>query len=268
VASVELIRDGAVARIWLNRPEQHNALAAELVAELVAALHALAHDAGVRVVVLAGRGPSFCAGADISLMKASAAETFEQNLAEAERLAGMFAAIAELPKPVIARLHGNVLGGGVGLACACDLAVAGDDCRFALSEVRLGILPAVISPYVIRRLGDPRARELMLTGERFDSAAALRVGLVHHAVPAAELDAKVDERIGALLAGAPHAQGRIKTLLALYADSAWDEYRQSVPRVLAEVRAGEEAKDGLSAFFEKRKPSWAPAEPKPGPAKR
>jgi methylglutaconyl-CoA hydratase len=257
VASVELVRDGAVARVWLNRPEQHNALAAELVAELTGLLHELAHDDAVRVVVLGGRGRSFCAGADIGLMKASAAATFDENLAEAERLSGMFSTLADLPKPVIGRLHGNVLGGGVGLACACDIAVAADDAVFALSEVRLGILPAVISPYVIRRLGDRAARELMLTGERFDGGAALRAGLVHHVVPAAGLDEKVDERIAALLAGAPHAQARIKTLLELYADSIWDEYRAAVPRVLAEVRGGQEAKDGLSAFFEKRKPAWA-----------
>lgn len=256
MASVELVRDGAVARIWLNRPDQHNALAAELVADLTGLLHELAHDDAVRVVVLGGRGRSFCAGADIALMKASAAATFDENMAEAERLSGMFATLADLPKPVIGRLHGNVLGGGVGLACACDIAVAQDDAVFALSEVRLGILPAVISPYVIRRLGDRAARELMLTGERFDAATALRAGLVHHAVPAAALDEKVEERIGALLAGAPRAQARIKTLLELYADSIWDEYRTAVPRVLAEVRSGQEAKDGLAAFFEKRKPAW------------
>lgn len=269
MASVELVRDGAVARIWLNRPEQHNALAAELVAEFTGLLHELAHDDGVRVVVLGGRGRSFCAGADIALMKASAAATFDENLAEAERLSGMFATLADLPKPVIGRLHGNVLGGGVGLTCACDIAIAADDAVFALSEVRLGILPAVISPYVIRRLGDRAARELMLTGERFDAAAALRAGLVHHAVPAAALDDKVEERIAALLAGAPRAQARIKTLLELYADSIWDEYRTAVPRVLAEVRGGQEAKDGLAAFFEKRKPAWvAGAGPGAGAATR
>ncbi len=258
--TLEIVRDGAVARVWLARPEQHNALAAELVAELTRALRALAHEPAVRVVVLGGRGPSFCAGADIGLMKASAAATFEQNLAEAEKLAGMFATLADLPKPVIGRLHGNVLGGGVGLACACDVAVAADDTRFGLTEVRLGILPALISPYVIRRLGDRHARELMLTGERFDAAAALRVGLVHHVASARELDACVDERAAALLAGAPRAQTRIKTLLELWADSTWEEYRSGLPRVLAEVRAGEEAKEGLGAFFEKRKPTWAPGE--------
>ncbi|MGH7729889.1 MAG: enoyl-CoA hydratase-related protein [Candidatus Eiseniibacteriota bacterium] len=253
---LEVVREGPIARVWLNRPEQHNALAAELVAELTSTLHALALEAAVRVVVLGGRGPSFCAGADIGLMKASAHATFDENLAEAHRLAGMFSALAELPKPVIARLHGNVLGGGVGLSCACDIAVASDDARFALSEVRLGILPALISPYVIRRLGDRAARELMLTGERMDAVTALRYGLVHHVVPAGELEPKVDERIQALLAGAPRAQARIKTLLELWADSGWEEYRSGLPRILAEVRSGDEAKEGLGAFFEKRKPKW------------
>ena len=260
---LEIVREGAVARVWLNRPEQHNVLAAELVVDLIRTLHEVAHEEAVRVVVLGGRGPSFCAGADIGLMKASAAATFEQNLTEAEKLGRMFAALSDLPKPVFGRLHGNVLGGGVGLACACDIAVASDDARFGLTEVRLGILPALISPYVIRRLGDRPARELMLTGERFDAATALRVGLVHHVVPAAELDAKVDERVAAVLAGGPQAQARIKTLLELWADSSWEEYRSALPRVLAEVRSGDEAKEGLSAFFERRKPKWVPAEAKP-----
>jgi len=253
---VEVEREGALARVWFNRPEVHNALSPELGAELSAALHALAHDATVRCVVLGGRGPSFCAGADIGAMKASAGASFEQNLAEAERLGGTFAALGDFPKPVIARLHGGVLGGGVGFACACDIAVAADDAKFGLTEVRLGILPALISPYVIRRLGDRVARELMLTGERFDAAVALRLGLVHHVVPAAELDAKVSERAGELLKGGPRAQARIKTLLELWADSTWEEYRTAQPRTLAEVRGTDEARDGLAAFFEKRKPKW------------
>jgi methylglutaconyl-CoA hydratase len=134
--------------------------------------------------------------------------------------------------------------------------VASDDSRFGLTEVRLGILPAVISPYVLRRLGDRAAREIMLTGERFDADAALRLGLVHHVVPSAQLDAKVEERVAELLKGSPAAQRRIKTLLELWGDSPWEEYRTGLPRTLAEIRAGEEAKDGLAAFFEKRKPRW------------
>jgi methylglutaconyl-CoA hydratase len=253
---IELVRDGAVARLWLDRPEQHNALSVELLGSIAETFHTLAHDPAVRVVVLGGRGPSFCAGADIAVMKASANASFEENLADAKRLAGLFAGVADFPKPVVARVHGNVLGGGVGLVCACDIVVASDDARFGLTEVRLGILPAIISPYVIRRLGDARARELMLTGERFDAAAALRIGLVHHVVPVAELDAKVEERVQAVLAGAPHAQMRIKMLLELWGEVGWEEYRAALPRTLAEVRSGDEARDGFAAFFEKRRPGW------------
>lgn len=256
MSNVEVVREGPVAHVWLNRPEQHNALALELSTELVATIHALAHDDAVRVLVLGGRGPSFCAGADIHAMKASANATFDENLAEAERLARMFATLADCPKPVVGRIHGNVFGGGVGLAACCDINVSTDDARFGLTEVRLGIIPSVISPYVVRRLGDAFARELMLTGERFDAMTAERVHLVHHVVPAIGLDAKVEERVHALLAGAPRAQTRIKMALELYNDTTWEEYRASTPRVLAEVRSGAEAKDGLAAFFEKRKPSW------------
>jgi methylglutaconyl-CoA hydratase len=253
---IEVTRERTVARIWLDRPEQHNALTMETVADLTAAFHAAGHDDAVRVIVLAGRGPSFCAGVDIGWMKASANTSFEENYAEAKKIAAMFAVLADLPKPVVAQVHGNVFGGGVGLTAACDIAVVSDDAVFSLSEVRLGILPAIISPYVIRRLGDRNARELMLTGERFGARRALEVGLVNHIVTPAELEAKVEERVLALLAGGPQAQRRIKMLLELYADSTWEEYRAGLPRTLAQVRSGDEAKDGLSAFFEKRKPRW------------
>lgn len=253
---IEIERAGARANVWFNRPEIHNALSPELGAELAAALHQLAHDDAVRVLVLGGRGPSFCAGADIGAMKASATASFEANLAEAEKLGGTFAALADFPKPVVARVHGGVLGGGVGLCCACDIVVASDDAKFGLTEVRLGILPALISPYVIRRLGDARARELMLTGERFDAKRALELGVVNHVVPAADLDAKVDERVGELLKGGPQAQARIKQLLVRWDEMGWDEYRRSLPETLASVRSGGEAKDGLAAFLEKRKPGW------------
>ena len=253
---IDVVRERAVARIWFNRPEVHNALSPELGRGLVATLHELAHDDTVRVAVLGGRGPSFCAGADIGVMKASANATFEQNLEEAQQLGGYFAALADFPKPVVARVHGGVYGGGVGFCCACDIAIASDDAKFGLTEVRLGIVPGLISPYVIRRLGDRHARELMLTGERFGADRALRVGLVHDVVPVAELDAKVDERVGELLKGGPHAQRRIKMLLELWANTSWEEYRSALPRVLAEVRSGEEAREGLTAFFEKRPAKW------------
>ena len=255
-AIVEIECQGAIARVWFNRPEKHNALSAEVGTALVAALRGLAADDRCRVVVLGGRGASFCAGADLDAMKASANASFEANLAEAESLGGMFAALADFPKVVVGRIHGGVYGGGVGFTCACDIAVASDDAKFGLTEARLGIVPGLISPYVVRRLGDRHSRELMLTGERFDAATALRVGLVHHVVPAAELDAKVSERVGEVLKSGPRAQGRIKQLLSHFANTGWDEYRAGLPRTLAEVRRGDEAREGLAAFFEKRKPKW------------
>jgi methylglutaconyl-CoA hydratase len=256
MALVEVERQGAIARVWLNRPEAHNALSPELSGALVAALAELRTDDTCRVVVLGGRGPSFCAGADIGAMKASANASFDENLAEAERLGAMFAALADFPRPVVARAHGGVYGGGVGFCCACDIVVASDDARFGLTEVRLGILPGLISPYVVRRLGDRVARELMLTGERFDAARALAAGVVNRVVPAAELDAAVDERAGELLKGGPQAQARIKQLLVRWAEFGWEDYRRSLPETLASVRSGEEARDGLAAFLEKRKPRW------------
>ena len=254
---VEIEREGAVARVWFNRPELHNALSAELGAALVEALEGLRGDASCRVVVLGGRGPSFCAGADIGAMKASANASFDDNLAEATRLGAVFGALADFPKPVVGRIHGGVYGGGVGFCCACDIAVASDDARFGLTEVRLGILPGVISPYVIRRLGDRAARELMLTGERFDAARAQAYGIVNHVVPEAELDARVNERVAELLKGGPHAQAQVKALFVRWNELGWADYRASLPEVLAGVRSGEEAKDGLAAFFEKRKPKWS-----------
>jgi methylglutaconyl-CoA hydratase len=256
MALVEVERQGATARVWFNRPDVHNALSAELGAALVDALGALRGDASCRVVVLGGRGPSFCAGADIGAMKSSANASFDDNLAEATRLGAMFAALADFPKPVVGRVHGGVYGGGVGFCCACDIAVSSDDAKFGLTEVRLGILPGLISPYVIRRLGDRAAREVMMTGERFDARRALELGVVNHVVPAAELDAKVDERVGELQKGGPHAQARLKQLFVRWRELGWDDYRRSLPETLATVRSGDEAKDGLAAFLEKRKPGW------------
>jgi methylglutaconyl-CoA hydratase len=256
MAMVDIERAGRVARVWLDRPDQHNALSPELAAELVRAFRDLAHDDSVRVIVLGGRGQSFCAGADIGAMQASSGATFEENLAEAGRLAGLFATVADCPKPVVGRLHGSVFGGGVGLVCCCDIPVASDDARFGLTEVRLGILPGIISPYVIRRIGDRHARELMLTGERFGADLAARIGLVQHVCAPEALDATIDERVEALLAGAPGAQKRIKSTLELFSEATWEEHRAAMPRVLAETRATAEAKDGLAAFFEKRKPGW------------
>jgi methylglutaconyl-CoA hydratase len=208
------------------------------------------------VVVIGGRGPSFCAGADLGVMKASAHASLEENLAEAARFGALFAAVSECPKPVVGRIHGNVFGGGVGLTAATDVAVAARDAVFAISEVRLGIIPGLISPYLLRRLGDRNARPLMLSGERFDGARAAELGLVHRAVEPAALDASVESTIEELLEGGPCAQARVKEVLRLNAENHFGEVVLLMPNQLAEARSGAEAREGFQAFFEKRKPAW------------
>jgi methylglutaconyl-CoA hydratase len=257
ILEVETSHGGLAARLWLNRPEVHNALNAELVAALTDMLRGITLRSRERVVVLGGRGPSFCAGGDIGDMRAAGTASMEENRAEATRLAALFAAVAECPRPVVARVHGNVFGGGTGLAAAADLAVGTRDAVFAISEVRLGIMPGVISPYLLRRMGDRFARPLMLTGHRFDGVRAAEVGLLHRAVEPAALDATVDKVVGELLAGGPHAQARVKEVLRLNAESHFAEVVRLMPGLLAEVRATDEAREGFTAFFEKRKPAWA-----------
>jgi len=254
---IETQRDGAVARIWLNRPDQHNALSPELGSELASTLHDLAHDDAVRVVVLGGHGPSFCAGADIGTMKASAHLSFEENLAEAEKLARMFAALGDFPKPLVGRVQGNVFGGGVGLVCGCDIAVAAEDARFGITEVRLGILPAVISPYVIAAMGQRNARRYFLTAERFDAQEALRIGLVHTVVDPAQLDATLTQMIDELLKGGPHAIAEAKDLIASVSNRPVDQaLAEDTAARIARIRVSSEGQEGTNAFLEKRAPGW------------
>jgi methylglutaconyl-CoA hydratase len=256
LVEVESAHQGRVARVWLHRPEVHNALSGPLLEELTETVRGLSAEGAVRVVVLGGRGPSLCAGADLGDMKSSAHASFEDNLAEARRFGSLFDSVSRCPKPVVARVHGNVFGGGVGLVAAADVSIGARDSVFAISEVRLGIIPGLISPYLLRRLGDRHARPLMLSGERFDGVRAAEIGLLHRAVEPAALDAAVDGVVAELLRGAPQAQARVKEVLRLNADHGFEELLQLLPRQLAEARAGEEAKEGFRAFFEKRKPSW------------
>ncbi len=247
---------GPVAHVWLNRTDARNALSRAMIAELTEAVHALGVQQGVRVIVLGGRGPDFCAGADIHDMRAAGEMTREQNIEAARTFAELFAALYDCPRPVIARLHGGVYGGGVGLTAACDIPVAADSAMFALSEVRLGIIPAMISPYVVRRIGERHARELFLTGARFDARRALEVGLVQRAVSEDSLDATIDALVRDLLAAAPEAQAHIKRWLPYVSTAPMLEARGRTPHEIADARARAEAKDGLSAFLEKRKPKW------------
>ncbi|HXF67395.1 MAG TPA: enoyl-CoA hydratase/isomerase family protein [Burkholderiales bacterium] len=246
------------ATVQLNRPEVHNAFDPEMVEALTATLKKLEADRRVRAVVLTGAGPNFCAGADIGYMKRSAGFTPERNYAAARATAAMFHTLHTLAKPTIACVHGAARGGGVGLVAACDIAIAARTATFRLSEVKLGIIPAMISPYVIAAIGRRHAHRYMLSGEEFDSAEAFRIGLVHDICEEPDLIGRVGQMLGHLYSSGPRAVTEIKRLIPEVAGAPVNEALvELTARRIAEVRAGPEAREGLGAFLEKRKPSWA-----------
>src|ERR687894_7336 len=248
--------DGPVATVALARPDERNALNAALIEELTRCFGELAEDERVRVVVLTGEGPAFCAGADIGYMRDTAGFSYDENLEDARRLATMFRAVDELPKPVVGKARGAAIGGGAGLVAAADLAVAEEGTRFAFSEVRLGIAPATIAPFVARKIGLSRARALFLTGERFGAELAWEAGLVHWIAPLEELDAAVERVVAQLLQGGPAAQAAIKEALRQVEATEPMEALGIMTQLIAELRAGEEGQEGLGAFLEKREPFW------------
>jgi methylglutaconyl-CoA hydratase len=253
---LEIEITGAVARVWLNRPDVRNAFDGLMVTELRKTLFDLSSLDGIRAIVLGGRGPSFCAGADLEWMRAMAAFSRDENLREAQALADLFFTVYQSSKPIVARVHGAALGGGSGLVAACDIPVAALGTQFGFTEVRLGIVPAVISPYVIAKIGESAARELFLTGERFEAVKAAEIGLVRAAVPEEDLDAVVEARVQELLKSGPRAIAEAKALIR---EVAWrrveDVQRYTVERI-AELRISPEGQEGMRAFLEKRKPSW------------
>lgn len=248
--------EGPVATLALARPESRNALDAALIAEITRCFGELAEDDDVRVVVLTGEGPIFCAGADIGYMRDTAGFSYEENLEDARRLAEMFRSVDELPKPVVAKVRGAAMGGGAGLVAAADVAVSEEGARFAFSEVRLGIAPATIAPFVVRKIGLSQARALFLTGERFDAEEAREIGLVHEAVLERDLDAAVDHVVSQLLEGGPEAQAAIKALLHQVEATEPLEALGLMTGLTAELRTSEEGQEGLGAFLEKREPRW------------
>jgi len=247
---------GPVATVTLARPESHNSLNVDLIGELTRCFEEISDDESVRVVVLEGEGRSFCAGADIGYMCETATFSYEENIEDATRLATMFYTLDECPKPVVAKVHGAAMGGGAGLVAVADVAVAEEGARFAFTEVRLGIAPATISPFVARKLGTSHARSLFVTGERFDAERARQIGLVHEVVPGDELDAAIENKVGELLQGGPVAQATIKALLRRLETTEPMEAPGLTSRVISELRTGEEGQEGLAAFLEKRDPGW------------
>jgi methylglutaconyl-CoA hydratase len=254
---LEITRQGGVARVTLNRPELRNAFDDALIGKLSQAFAELADDRSVRVIVLAGNGPAFCAGADLNWMKRMAGYGYDENLADAKALAGMLAALDRLPKPTIARVHGPVFAGGTGLVAACDIAVGTPEAKFCLSEAKLGLSPATISPYVIRAMGERLARRYFLTAEVFDAQEAHRIGMLSLLVPASELDAALAELVKHLLAGGPESHAKIKALIRDVAGRRPDDaLAAETAKRIAEIRGSPEGREGIAAFLEKRKASW------------
>jgi methylglutaconyl-CoA hydratase len=249
-------RNGAVLRVTLNRPDVRNAFDEHVIASLSALAADAARDRDLRALVLAGTGQVFCAGADIAWMAKSIVYSHQENLSDAEDLARMLERLDTLPFPVLGRIQGAALGGGVGLAAVCDIAVASDDAVFALSEVKLGILPAVVAPYVVRKIGISAARELFLTGARFGAARAREIGLVHDVVPAADLDAAVERRLADVMTAAPRAIAIAKALIREIAGVHPNDVIGLTTNTIAKQRVSEEGQEGLRAFLEKRKASW------------
>lgn len=255
--TLEIELNGPVATIWMNRPDLHNAFDEILIAELTAACVALDDDADVRVVVLAGRGKSFSAGADLNWMRRAANNGLDDNLNDARALAHMLRTLAEINKPTIARVQGAALGGGMGLAAACDVAVASTKAVFATSEVRFGIIPSAISPYVLRAIGARQATRYFQTAERIDAVRAREIGLVHETVAPEALDAKVREIVDSLLQGGPLAQAAAKDLIrAVDGQPVNDTLVEETAHRIAHLRATPEAREGIGAFLEKRSPNW------------
>ncbi len=246
-----------VARVWLNRPEVRNAFNDSVIAELTRAFTEFAQDANLRAIVLGGHGKAFCAGADLSWMRAMAGYTWDENRADAQALADMLWRVHSCPVPVVARIHGDCYAGGVGLAAVCDIRIAASGVTFCLSEAKLGLLPATISPYVIRAMGESAARRYFTTAERFSAQEAYRIGLVHEAVDSDALDATVDAIVAALVANGPQAVRACKQLVLDVAGAPLtDVLRADTARRIADIRASAEGREGVQSFLGKRPPAW------------
>lgn len=245
-----------MAKVVLARPEVRNAFDDQLVRELQRAVRALSADDGVRVIELSGEGKTFCAGADVEWLKRMRGFTLEENRRDAAELADLFRLLDECPKPIVGRVHGAALGSGVGLVAVCDVAIAAEDTLFGTTEVRLGLLPAVISPYVVRKIGESHAREWFLTGSRHDAHEARRIGLVHIVAAENSLESVTEGVLDALLLGGPHALAEAKRLAQTVGNLPSREQLSLTVQRLAERRASAEGRDGVAAYLEKRKPAW------------
>lgn len=255
--TISISRDGSTAHIHLARPDVRNAFNAAMIRDLRDAFSQLGEDPGVRAVVLAGEGKSFSGGADINWMRGALDLGYERNVADAEAMSDMFRAIDRCTKPVVGRIHGAALGGGAGLTAVCDIAIASDETIFGFTEVKLGIIPAVISPFVLSKIGVSHARALFLTGERFSAARAMQIGLVHEVVSASALDGAVERVVAELLSAGPLAASAAKALIESVSASGYDASRAITAAAIAARRVSDEGQEGLRAFLERRPAAFA-----------
>ena len=254
--TLEVVSTDRVARITLNRPDVRNAFNEVMIDELIQAIERIGRDESIRVVVLTGSGRAFCAGADLNWMKKMKGFSYEENYNDALQLAELMYRLYHLSKPTIARVNGASIGGSNGLVAACDIAIASHRAEFSLSEVKIGLVPACIGPYLLRRIGMKACRELFLTGERISADQARALGLVNEVVTHINLDRRVEEKVGDLLTSGPHALAVSKDLLTNLSSMSLDEAKEYTAKVIAELRSGDEAQEGMDAFLNKRKPDW------------
>lgn len=250
-------REERIAWIYFNRADVHNAFNARVIDELNESLENIKKDGSIRVLILSGKGKSFCAGADLNWMRKIIHFSYEQNLEESRKLAEVLYKLYSLKQATIARVNGATIGGGTGFLCACDIAISSEEAVFGLSEVKIGLVPAAISPYVLRKIGEGKARELFLTGERITAQKALEIGLVNRVVPVEKLDDEVRKVVELLLSSGPEAIASCKELIEKVPGMTFKDARDFTARMIADLRVSEEGQEGMAAFLEKRKPNWA-----------
>ena len=255
--TIRTAQEDQIFRVTLDRPEVHNAFNSTMISELNDVFIRIKDDSSIRVIILTGEGKSFCAGADLKWMKEIIHYSFEQNLEESRQLADLLQNIFSQPKPTIAQVNGTAIGGGNGLLSACDMALASDKAVFGLSEVKIGLVPAAISPYVIRKIGESRAMEYFLTGKRITASKAAEIGLVNEVVPKDDLDAEVRKLTQLLLTSGPEAIAYCKDLVFNVPGMSLDKAKDYTAKMIAHLRISKEGQEGMSAFLEKRKPKWA-----------
>jgi len=249
-------KDGRLARVTFNRPEIHNAFNGTVIEEMADVFARIDKDDDLRLVLLTGKGKSFCAGADLNWMRGVIKQSFEENLAESNALADLFYAVYTCRRPVIGRINGAAIGGGTGFVAVCDIAIAARSAKFSFSEVKIGVVPACIGPYVVKKMGEGKARELFITGERMNGDRAYEVGLVNRVVDDDQLDQAVDDLVKSVLSSGPEAVAMAKRLVSAVPGMTPEQFKPFTAEMIAKLRVSDEGQEGMDAFLNKRKPNW------------